>query len=79
MKQENHSNARTNIYVRELIHNSNLTNLELSKKFEVSQNTICKWKNRTVFEDKSSRPDDIEYSLSYDEKLILVHLRSTTW
>jgi transposase-like protein len=79
MKQENHSNARTNIYVRELIHNSNLTNLELSQKFEVSQNTIGKWKNRTVFDDKSSRPNHIQYSLSYDEKLILIHLRSTTW
>jgi transposase-like protein len=79
MKQENHSNARTNVYVRELINKSNLTNLELSEKFVVSQNTISKWKNRNIFEDKSSRPDNIEYSLSYDEKLILLQLRSSTW
>ena len=79
MKQENHSNATTNLHVRGLINKSNSTNLDLSKRFEVSQNTISKWKNRSVFEDKSSRPDNIEYSLSYDEKLILTHLRSSTW
>lgn len=79
MKQENHSNAKTNVHFRSLIHNSDLPNLELSKQFDVSKNTISKWKNRTVFQDKSSRPNSIEYSLSYDEKLILIHLRSTTW
>ena len=79
MKQENHSNAMTNIHIRSLINNSNSTNFELSKRFEVSKNTISKWKNRTVFEDKSSRPNHIKYSLEYDEKLILIHLRSSTW
>ncbi|PDS21858.1 integrase core domain-containing protein [Flavobacterium branchiophilum] len=79
MKQENHSNARTNIHIRSLINNSDSTNLELSKRFEVSKNTICKWKNRTTFEDKSSKPNNIKYSLSYDEMELLIHLRSTTW
>ena len=79
MKQENHSNARTNVHFRSIISNSNLSNVELSKKFEISRNTISKWKNRTIFEDKSSRPNNIEYSLSLDEKLILIHLRSSTW
>ena len=79
MKQENHSNARTNVHIRSLINNSNSTNLELSKRFEVSKNTVSKWKNRTVFQDKSSRPNHIKYSLENDEKLILIHLRSSTW
>jgi transposase InsO family protein len=79
MKQENHSNARTNVHFRSIIHNSSSSSLELSKKFEISKNTVSKWKNRTVFEDKSSRPDTIEYSLTYDEKLILIHFRSSTW
>lgn len=79
MKQETHSNARTNVYFRSIIYNSNSSNLELSKKFEISKNTVSKWKNRTIFEDKSSRPNHIEYSLSLDEKLILIHLRSATW
>lgn len=79
MKQENHSNAKTNVYYRTLIHNSNLTNKQLSKNYSVSKNTISKWKNRTVFEDKSSRPNKITYSLSHNEKLVLIHLRSATW
>lgn len=79
MKQENHSNARTNIHIRSLINNSDSTNLELSKRFEVSKNTIFKWKNRTTFEDKSSKPNTIKYSLSYDEMELLIHLRSATW
>lgn len=79
MKQENHSNAKTNVHYRTLIHNSKLTNKELSENFLVSKNTICKWKNRSFFEDKSSCPNNIQYSLSYHEKLILIHLRSSTW
>lgn len=79
MKQENHSNARTNIHIRSLINNSDSSNLELSKRFEVSKNTICKWKNRATFEDKSSKPNTIKYSLSYDEMELLIHLRSATW
>ena len=55
MKQENHSNAKTNVYFRSIIHNSSSSSLELSKKFEISKNTVSKCKNRTVFEDKSQR------------------------
>lgn len=79
MKQAHHSNAKTNVHFRSLIHNSDLKNIELSQKYSVSTNTICKWKSRTDFKDKSSRPNTINYSLSYEEKLILIHLRSTTW
>lgn len=66
MKQENHSNSKTNVHFRSIIHNSNLSNLELSKKFQISNKTVSKWKNRTTFEDKSSRPNNIGYSLTYD-------------
>lgn len=79
MKQENHSNATTNIHVRSLINKSKSTNLEISKRFEISKNTVSKWKKRTVFADKSSRPHNIEYSLSYEEKVLLIHIRKTTW
>jgi len=79
MKQENHSNAKTNIYFRSLIYNSNLSNNQLSAKYAVSKNTICKWKNRMNFEDKSSRPHSIQYSLSEVEQALTVHIRTTTW
>ncbi len=62
MKQTYHSNATTNVRLREEISKSKATNLELSEKIGVSENTIRKWKNREVFEDKSSRPRKIRYS-----------------
>ena len=40
---------------------------------------ICKWKNRINFEDKSSRPHSIQYSLSEVEQALTVHIRTTTW
>lgn len=79
MKQVNHSNATTNVHIRSLIHNSNLSNAELSNRFDISQNTVSKWKNRTVFEDKSSSPNTINYSLSEVEKAIVANVRTSTW
>jgi len=79
MKQVYHSNARTNLHYRSEINNSNLSNEKLSVQYNVSVNTISKWKNRINFEDKSSRPDSIQYSLSEIEQHLVVHIRTTTW
>ncbi len=56
MKQTYHANAATNVRLRNEISESNLTNLQLSEHYGVSQNTVSKWKNREKFEDKSSSP-----------------------
>jgi transposase-like protein len=45
----------------------------------VSKNTISKWKNRTEYNDRSSRPHTIKYSLSELEMLIAIELRVLTW
>jgi uncharacterized protein YjcR len=82
MKQENHSKAKTNVHFRSLIHNSSLSNNQLSEKYAVSKNTICKWKNSPDSyrdEDKSSRPDSIQHSLSEVEQALTVHIKTTTW
>ena len=79
MKQVYHANATTNVRLRTEISNSNTTNFELSNKYGVSENTINKWKNRTEFTDKSSRPHNIKYSLSELEMLISIELRVLTW
>jgi transposase-like protein len=79
MKQIYHSNSTTNIRLRKEINASKLTNLELSVNFGVSLNTICKWKNRKEFTDKSSCPNTIKYALSELEMLIAVKLRVITW
>lgn len=79
MKQTYHANATTNVRLRNTINKSTLTNLQLSEQYGVSQNTVSKWKNREIFEDKSSRPKTIHYALSELEMLIAVELRFLTW
>lgn len=46
MKQAYHSNAVTNIHLRCEISKSNLSTKALSLKYDVSEKTISKWKNR---------------------------------
>jgi len=79
MKQNYHSNAKTNIHLRTAIQQSHLTTRELSLKYGVSTKTICKWKNRIDLRDKSSRPNKISYSLSELDTLIAIELRVITW
>jgi len=79
MKQEYHSNATTNIHMRLDINKSNLTNLELANKFGISEPTVSKWKNREIFEDKSSRPLTIYYALNDFEKTLISSIRQSTW
>jgi uncharacterized protein YjcR len=45
----------TNIHMHLDIGKSNLINSDLSEKYDVSENTISKWKNRDNFKDKSSK------------------------
>ena len=79
MKQVYHANATTNVRLRTEISSSSATNLKLSYKYGVSLNTIKKWRKRCVFEDKSSRPSTIYYSLSELQMLIAIELRCLTW
>lgn len=79
MKQEYHSNATTNIHTRLDINKSNLTNLMLANKFGISEPTVSKWKNREIFEDKSSRPHTIHYALNDFEKTLISSIRQSTW
>jgi len=79
MKQTYHSNSTTNVRLRSEINKSNLSYNSLSSKYGVSKNTIGKWKNRTEFNDKSSRPKTIKYALTEQEIIISVNLRVLTW
>jgi transposase InsO family protein len=79
MKQAYHSNSTTNVHCRSEINKSDLSNEELSLRYNLSINTISKWKNRKCFEDKSSRPNSIEYSLSEMLQILVVHIRMTSW
>lgn len=79
MKQVYHFNAKTNLHYRSEICNSNLSNVDLAEMHKVSLNTISKWKNRDTFEDKSSRPLNIAYSLNQIEKAVVISTRKATW
>ncbi|HZJ36040.1 MAG TPA: IS481 family transposase [Gillisia sp.] len=79
MQQTYHFNATTNINVRSLIQNNPSTNLELASRFNVSPQTISKWKNRDFVDDVSSRPHNIKYALSDMERALAISLRSSTW
>lgn len=79
MKQVYHTNATTNIHLRSEINKSNWSNKALSLHYNVSRKTIAKWKDRDSFNDKSSRPNTIKYSLSELDTIIALELRSITW
>lgn len=79
MKQTYHSNATTNLHIREQINNSNLNNYQLAQKYNISQNTVSKWKKRKDFKDRSSKPNTIKYSLTELEKHLILHIRLFTW
>ena len=79
MSQIYHSNARTNINIRTEIQNKKYKNSELAARFNVSEQTISKWKNRGFVEDKSSKPRNIVYALNVIEKALITSLRSSTW
>lgn len=75
MIQKLHKNAKTNYAVREEIKRSPLPTSELAKKYGISWNTAKKWKTRENIEDKSSRPDNLQTTLSKDEEDLIVFER----
>jgi transposase InsO family protein len=79
MQQVYHSNANTNINIRQQIQNSHLSNSKLSKRFSVSKQTVSKWRNRSFTKDKSSRPNTIKYALSDIESALAISLRKSSW
>jgi len=79
MRQTYHSNSTTNVHLRSEINKSNSSNKDLCLRYGVSKSTISKWKNRTEFTDKSSRPHRIKYALSDLDSLIAIELRVLTW
>lgn len=79
MQQVYHFNATTNINIRSQIQNDPSTNSELAARFNVSEQTISKWKNRGFVEDVSCRPLNIKYALTDLEKALAISLRRSTW
>ncbi|MDO9155108.1 MAG: helix-turn-helix domain-containing protein, partial [Paludibacter sp.] len=72
MQQIYHSNARTNVNNREQIQKCcSSTNRELAARFNVSNQTVSKWKNRDFVKDASCCPFNINYALSELETALI--------
>ena len=80
MQQVYHSNATTNHNIRKSIQLcTNTSNIDLAEQFNTSVNTISKWKNRDFIDDVTSRPNNINYALTYLEKALLISIRKASW
>ena len=80
MQQIYHSNAKTNINIREQIQNrSSISIQELATQYNVSVQTASKWRNRDFLQDASSCPKNIKYALSELETALVVSIRRSSW
>lgn len=75
MLQKLHKNAKTNYNIRREIKESNLPVSALAEKFNLSWPTIQKWKTRVSVEDKSSRPNKLQTTLSEKEEDLILFER----
>ena len=64
MLQKLHKNAKTNYAIRQQIKQSQESISALAKKFNLSWQTVKKWKERDSVEDKSSRPHRLRTTLT---------------
>ena len=80
MQQIYHSNARTNVNNRQQIQKSAcVSNQELASRFNVSSQTVSKWRNRDFVQDASCCPVNIQYALSELETALIISIRSCSW
>jgi transposase InsO family protein len=77
MTQALHSQAQTTHLVRKEIRTSTHSQRELAERYNVSRLTIRKWQNRTSAEDGSHRPNKMYTTLTPEQELIVVVLRTT--
>jgi transposase-like protein len=79
MQQVYHSNATTNLNIRYQLQNNFENNSELASRFNISKQTVSKWKNRDFLHDGSCRPLNIRYALSDLERALAISLRTSSW
>lgn len=73
-----HPEARTTPQIRaEIKASTGISQVALADKYNVSRQTISKWKNRDKATDKSHRPDHLQTTLSSVQEDIVAELRRT--
>lgn len=71
-----HKNARTTPAIRMEIAKSNLSYRKIAEKYNISLDTVVKWKKRSDVNDRSHARHNTLSSLSATEEEIVVELRS---
>ncbi len=80
MQQIYHSNAKTNIHIRQEIKNNQSLNVsQLAERYGVSRQTVSKWRKADTPQDNSCAPHKIAYALTEEEKGLAITLRKSTW
>lgn len=79
MPQTYHAKATINVHIRSDICKSDMQNTELVKRYEVSENTVSKWRNRGSHEDGSSRPHNIRYAIDKLTEALILSIRKSLW
>ena len=77
MKINLHKRARTTPAIREELRQSTLSERTLAQQYNISRETVRKWKNRDSVEDRSHRPHVLHATLSSSEEAVVVELRKT--
>ena len=70
-----HSNATTNKKQRERLSRSTKTCRALAEEMAISLGTVHRWKQRDSPQDKSCRPNKIEYAFDPSEQAMILSLR----
>ena len=71
-----HKNARTTPAIRREIQQSKLSERALARKYGLNRATVRKWKRRDSVEDLPTTPKTIHATMSPEEELIAVELRT---
>jgi transposase InsO family protein len=72
-----HKNARTTPAIRRELRVSNLPVAELARRYNLSEPTVRKWRDREDTNDRSHRPHRLHANLSPAQEAIVVALRQT--
>ncbi len=72
-----HKNARTTPAVRAEIAASSETASVLAQRFGVTEQTVYKWKKRSVFSDRPHTAHHLRTVLTPAQETVVIHLRRT--
>jgi len=73
-----HTNAKTTVYIRQQIKMSTETLTEICERYNLSESTVVKWKQRDDMHDRSCRPHKLNTVLSELDEWVICETRKTT-